>query len=61
MSGDNTDAADQINQRLDDQQKLADVELENRRQALTRTRMDLIKSTGQQQWINPEDPTQTDL
>lgn len=57
MSGDdNNDAAYEMNQRLDNQQKKADMEVENTRKSLERTRLDIIKASTGQQFTNPDDP-----
>jgi hypothetical protein len=56
MSGDSGES-DRMNRRLDEQQISADAEVERKRQSLVRTRMDIVKSVGSQQWLNPDAPT----
>ena len=53
--GDN-DQSDQMNRRLDDQQRVADAELESRRASLAHTRMGIIRSQGLPEWQNPMAP-----
>ena len=55
MGGSN-DEADKMNDRLEQQQRKADAEVESRRVSLARTRMDIVKSLGTPQWENPDAP-----
>lgn len=56
MGGPDTDAADRMEQRLDDQQRKADADVESRRASLARTRLNIVKSAGTQSWRNPDAP-----
>jgi hypothetical protein len=56
MSGGGSDAADDMNKKLDEQQRIADADKESHRKSLERMRMEVIKSVGGQQWQNPDAP-----
>lgn len=56
--GGDSSASDEMNQRLDDQQATADAETERKRKNLERDRLQMVKSQGAQQWVNPDAPTQ---
>jgi len=55
--GGSSDEADKMNDRLEQQQRKADADLESRRVSLARTRMDIVKSLGTPQWQNPDAPS----
>jgi len=51
------DEADKMNARADAQQAKADSEMNDKREALTRTRFDIMKTMGEPMWRNSKDPS----
>lgn len=51
-------AADKMQEELDRQQQEAAAEAAKKLQALTKTRLEIVRSAGAQQWSNPDAPAQ---
>lgn len=60
MMSKGNDQADRMMAQLDQQDQQTKAEVENKRQALARQSLNIVKSFDAQEWINPDAPTNTE-